>query len=113
MELLPENGCSTRQHRRYAYCADATFHTRDAVRCGVTENISAGGIFVRTPEPQPVGEIVTLLVPLPTQDSPPVWATAKVRWNRPAAPGAPTGMGVEFIALDADSRRAIRAIFTS
>jgi hypothetical protein len=39
----------------------------------------------------------------------PIAPTAQVVWRRPGAPGAPNGLGLQFLALDGASAQRIEA----
>jgi molecular chaperone DnaK len=76
-------------------------------------NISHGGIFVRTLEPQASGTEVTLDVSLGTGEHV-IRGRGVVAWTTaPSAPGEPhrdPGMGVRFTALDPESRALVDLI---
>ena len=65
---------------------------------GVTKNICAGGVFVATPRPVPIGERVAVRLRIPG-DAAPVEALAEVRWSRPfqELDDQPAGFGLRFI----------------
>jgi uncharacterized protein (TIGR02266 family) len=72
---------------------------------GVAADVSAGGVFVSTPAPFPVGTDVNLyftLVPGRT-----LHAEGTVRWTRPGDSNLPPGMGVAFTRVSEDDQRAI------
>jgi uncharacterized protein (TIGR02266 family) len=73
-------------------------------------DISRGGMFIATPRPHTVGEIVSLLVQLPEGDEIKLQArVAHVRLPAQVGPGMPAGMGVEFIAMPAEAADRISA----
>src|SRR4051812_39424742 len=64
-------------------------------------NISRGGIFIKTPQPLPVGKevVITVVVPGGTQL---IEARGTVSWTRPAydpVSQEPAGMGIRFTQL--------------
>src|SRR5512142_102337 len=73
-------------------------------------NVSRGGIFVRTRDPQPPGSVVDLEIAL---DNGEVVIRGKgvVRWTTPpSAPGEPDrqpGMGIKFVDLTRESRALV------
>jgi uncharacterized protein (TIGR02266 family) len=72
---------------------------------GVAADVSAGGVFVSTAEPLPVGTEVTLYFTLDGGHT--LQPNGTVRWTRPAGEGRSAGMGVGFGRLSEDDRRAI------
>lgn len=71
-------------------------------------NISAGGMFIRTKEPHPVATPVRFEVQI-AGGLPVLRGTAQVRWTRlPDDPAGPSGMGLQFDALDAPSQALIQ-----
>jgi uncharacterized protein (TIGR02266 family) len=75
---------------------------------GLSENISAGGLFFETYVPHPLGARLTVRFTLPGTLSP-IEAVVEVRWLRAHNPASdtPQGVGVQFIALEDDARRTI------
>ena len=81
---------------------------RDEDAWGTARNLSRGGIFVELAQPIfprtevelefRLPEVATLFAP-----------TAQVVWHRPGAPGAPTGLGMQFLSLDGASAERIDA----
>ncbi|HEY6107216.1 MAG TPA: TIGR02266 family protein, partial [Anaeromyxobacteraceae bacterium] len=73
-------------------------------------NISRGGIFVRTLEPQPPGTPVTLNIEIGTGERI-IRGRGVVTWTTPpSAPGEPErqpGMGIRFLQLDSESRALV------
>lgn len=72
---------------------------------GVAADVSAGGVFVSTPTPLPVGTDVALYFSL--GDGATLHAEAVVRWIRAKTSDLPAGMGVAFTRLSEDDRRTI------
>lgn len=72
---------------------------------GVTQNLSAGGLFVRTRVVLPISSAVALRFELP--DGVGVEAHARVRWVCDGSMGRRAGLGLEFTAL---SRGALQRI---
>ncbi len=60
------------------------------------ETISLGGVFIRTPEPPPVGSMINMLLDMRNGD---VRARAIVRRVAPSK-----GMGIEFISMTPEDR---------
>src|SRR5262245_16912682 len=61
-------------------------------------NVSAGGVFIRTRDPQPVGTILHIRFLLPGEKNP-VQCSAQVRWvyHQPASVSLnSSGMGLQF-----------------
>ena len=60
------------------------------------ENLGLGGLFLRTPEPAPLGTLIQLL--LDTSEGE-IRARAEVKTNKPKE-----GMGVKIVAMEQDDR---------
>ncbi len=106
--------------------AARTNERRDRVRCevhididvrssaacstGVTRDLSAAGAFIVTELELPVGSTVELKLHLPRLAEP-LCCVGEVRWSRPreSDSGEPVGLGVRFVAPDAEARRAIQS----
>lgn len=73
-----------------------------------SENVSAGGMFVRTPSPQPVGTVFDFEFTL-GDDYTLIHGLGEVVWVRERDEGfdRPPGMGVRFLSLDPGSRKLI------
>ena len=70
-------------------------------------NLSAGGAFILTPKPFPLGKQLTFRFHLPEISSSPIRAEGTVVWtpktsNSSVGNRHPVGMGIEFIELDED-----------
>jgi uncharacterized protein (TIGR02266 family) len=76
--------------------SDHNFYT------GLTQNISAGGLFVATHQLRAIGDPVTLKFMLPNSNQP-LSVGSKVRWLRENTSlhrhHGPTGMGLQFVDL--------------
>ncbi len=64
--------------------------------------IGLGGIFIATPTPPPVGEIIRLVFDVPSGE---VRARAVVRSSQPER-----GMGVEFTAMSSEARARLERL---
>ena len=90
--------------------SDHNFYT------GLTQNISAGGLFIATHHLRKIGDRITLKFTLPGSDKQ-LAVETEVRWIREntallrADHG--TGMGVRFINLSAEASAAISAFVES
>lgn len=72
---------------------------------GDAENVSLTGVFVRTSAPLPVGREIDLVFDLPERKG--LTALSKVQWLRPEnAPGG-GGVGLRFLELPDDTRKAL------
>ncbi|HET6440095.1 MAG TPA: TIGR02266 family protein [Anaeromyxobacter sp.] len=73
-------------------------------------NVSRGGIFVRTRDPQPPGTVVDLEITIESGECI-IRGKGLVRWTTPpSAPGEPDrspGMGVKFLELSRESRALV------
>lgn len=74
------------------------------------ENLSEGGVFLRTAKPQPIGTKLAVKLALPGCDSPLVVTGRVVRVAHHAIDGrdVPIGMGIEFIELTEEKRSDLR-----
>lgn len=73
-----------------------------------TENISKGGIFIRSDSPLPVGQEVTITLHLPlTQRQ--IEAAGLVKHNHGGENDSPKGMGIEFTDLTDEDRKLVEA----
>ena len=87
--------------------SDHNFYT------GLTQNISAGGVFIATHHLRSIGDRITLKFTLPGSDKT-VAVETEVRWIRentraPERRRRGTGMGVRFINLSPEASAAINA----
>lgn len=73
-------------------------------------NISVGGLFIRTREPQPLGTVVHFKVEIANSQRM-LQGSAIVKWIRgPTDPAGPPGMGLEFKELDDASHAVVKRI---
>ncbi len=75
---------------------------------GTARNLSRGGIFIELEHAISPHTEVALEFRLPDATAP-LAPTAQVVWHRPSAPGAPMGLGLQFLALDGASAQQIDA----
>lgn len=90
--------------------SDSNFYT------GLTQNISAGGLFIATNAIRRIGDRITLKFSLPGRAEP-LSVETEVRWIRENSAlnridGA-TGMGVRFVNLSPDAAQAIQQFIES
>ena len=90
--------------------SDHNFYT------GLTQNISAGGLFIATHHLRRIGDLITLKFTLPGSEKQ-ISVDTEVRWIRENSAlmraHAGTGMGVRFINLSAEAKAAIDAFLQS
>ena len=90
--------------------SDHNFYT------GLTQNISAGGLFIATHHLRKIGDRITLNFILPGSEKP-VQVETEVRWIRENTAlqkvDGSTGMGVRFINLSAEASAAINSFLQS
>jgi len=76
-----------------------------------SENMSTGGVFIRTVNIKPVNTSMALKIRLPDNNII-ITCKARVAWtNEPAHPkkhSLPAGMGIQFIGLSLNNLQAIR-----
>ena len=94
------------QHRESRLQLRARVHRASADRfyIGLSENMSAGGVFIASECPPAVGEAVDLLDGAAAR---PLRVDGVVRWLRVDDTGNATGCGVEFTDLDERRRSTI------
>lgn len=90
-----------RKEQRIQKVLSLTFKSEAGLVKAFTEDMSIGGMFIRTPKPLPEGDVFTLKLTLPNSPEP-LKIGCEVAWTRaqdkaPAA-GQP-GMGVKFITI--------------
>ncbi len=66
---------------------------------GFSENLSEGGVFVSTPNPPALGDVVP--VHLQLEDGRAVLIWGEVRWMREEEDGSHSGCGIQFLNVDA------------
>ena len=69
------------------------------------EDVSLGGMFIKTDSPPPPGSVIFIQFSLPDGSSL-VEGLAKVAWTREAGE-RPAGMGIQFLNLDNESRKVL------
>jgi Tfp pilus assembly protein PilZ len=98
-----------REHKRFPASLGVRY-TRDGAaeeHQGVVDDLGAGGTFVLTQTPPPVGTKVGLTIETP--DGKNVKASGIVAWVK-TGPGANAGFGVDFDPLEGDDGRRLRAL---
>ncbi len=81
----------------------------DAFFTEFCSNINDGGLFVETATPQEPDTSVQLQIRLPGLESP-LSLAGRVAWTSDGKGETPSGMGVEFIGLDAQARETINSV---
>lgn len=83
-----------------------TFECDGETRDCLTNTISAGGLYVQTILPPPIGTLVEVTFSLPTGN--PICALAQVRHVLERDAGdVPAGFGIEFTRIEEDDRLRI------
>lgn len=72
------------------------FESVGQLRADFLSNLSAGGMFVRTPIPFAIGQVVSLSLSLPGVIDPPEKVEGVVRWLTPEQPEFMRGIGLAF-----------------
>jgi len=87
---------------------DLRFPNFEDMVTGVSSNLSTSGMFIQSNNPEAAG--TEFAFALRIEEWSPIQGSAKVVWIRPHSEGPerPAGMGVQFVDLDAQSRRMIR-----
>lgn len=96
---------SERKETRRAIELEVVFEPETQFYTGLTQDISAGGVFIATYNTQPVGTLISLSFELPCGTA--VSVFGEVRWLRDDSEDIRPGMGVAFIGLAESSKAAI------
>jgi uncharacterized protein (TIGR02266 family) len=88
-------GDEQRQHPRVPLILQVEYPEREGYLADETENLSAGGAFVRTDRELKVGEVVPLKISFPGLLEP-VEVVGQVAWVRAAGAERPPGVGVRI-----------------
>lgn len=101
-----------RLHRRVPFFRkiEYKFETLDAFRTLFANDISIGGMFIKTDRPEPIGSVIFLEFDL--KDGSVILAGygKVVRVNPVGVPDFDAGMGVEFLKFDEDSMVKIKQL---
>jgi Tfp pilus assembly protein PilZ len=92
-----------REHPRKPCLISADGATGDSAFNGFIKNISAGGVFIETPQAFAVGEEVSLTFSCPGHEDP-VKIVGEIVWN------VPGGLGVKFKTPDERLEAVIKAL---
>jgi uncharacterized protein (TIGR02266 family) len=106
----PRAGDPVRRYHRYPLIVAVHLSSAHNFFAAQARNISAGGLFVATDAPLPVGERVEVQFTLPGLEQ--VYAArCTVRWLRRASGlgGSPPGMGLSFEELAPEVAAAVEA----
>ncbi len=102
IEIITENDSAinlsqayqgSRRHPRKKFAIPVKYTSDDQDYEGVTGNVSSGGVFIKTPDPVPVGQKVTIEIPLKTKGKI-KRLEGKVTWS------SPSGFGAKFVRSD-------------
>jgi uncharacterized protein (TIGR02266 family) len=97
---------SSRRGNRHPLEIEVGIASDSNLYVGFTENLSAGGVFVATYVPKPIGSKVKISLAFPNGDE--IHAKGVVRWLRDATDDGWPGMGVQFENLTASDEAALR-----
>ena len=103
-------GAERRRSRRLDLAVDVGFETANNFYQGFSEDLSDGGLFVATYQLEPVGTIIEIEFTLPNGHI--VRARGEVRWLRDLrndSADVQPGMGLRFVGLPEEDKRAIKA----
>lgn len=102
----PTRAAERRSSARVALDVEVTLSSDSQFFAGLSGDVSEGGLFVQTYRPYAVGCRVMISFSLPAGE---IRAPGTVRWVRPAADGAPPGLGIAFESLTSAERACIEA----
>ena len=101
----------TGRPKRVPCRTDVSLRTNSHAKLGISEDLSAHGMFVSVNDPVQEGTLIKLHFSLPGTDGPPIEALAKVVWTnntcKKAKPDFPSGNGVHFTRLDEPSEKTL------
>lgn len=111
--LDQESAIAARRYDRVSMRAQVDLHSCDNFYTGLSENISEGGLFIRTDAPLAVGD--ELDIDLLIMDYGPYTYRCRVMWVRQSEPGSglPNGMGCSFVDLPEDHRTFLQQFIDS
>jgi uncharacterized protein (TIGR02266 family) len=98
-----------RVHSRHGVAIDVTLESESNFYMGLTENLSAGGLFIATHTLRPLGTAIDVTLQLPGAEDP-VRVRGTVRWVREyseTSDGGP-GMGLRFDDITEEDAHIIR-----
>ncbi|MCC6750929.1 MAG: TIGR02266 family protein [Deltaproteobacteria bacterium] len=99
-----------REHVRTELQASVSLSSETNFYSGHMNDVSEGGLFVATREPQAIGTVLVVEFSLP-DDELTIFVKGEVRWIREEGPGPEgvAGMGIRFLNLHEDDRQRIEA----
>lgn len=98
-----------RAHPRVPLVLQVQYPEKEGFLADATENLSAGGAFVRTEQALQVGDTVPLVLSFPGLLSP-LEIVGVVAWVRPAGPDSPAGVGLRIPDDRAEDREKLTEI---
>ena len=108
----PTSGSDRRLFRRVPFFRKVQykFATIDEFKSRFANDLSLGGMFIRTDEPEPMGTVIFLEFDLQDGSKILTGYGKVVRVNPKDQPGFDPGMGIEFLKFDEESLQRIRAL---
>lgn len=110
LKKASQNANLGRKEQRVAKALSLTFKTKESLISAYTDNISSGGLFIKTPKPLQKGELLSIKLQIPG-DAEPIKIEAVVAWCRTAGESDKTapGMGIQFLKVDDSDRKRLLA----
>lgn len=107
-----DDGADRRRHPRtpLSILVQFRFNTFEDFLAEYSVNLSPGGIFIRTDEPQAEGSVIYLQFSLKDGSRLIEGMGKVVRVNPPGLKDRPAGMGIEFVNFDDESMQLINEI---
>ncbi len=100
-----------RRHIRVGHVFKVDYRTPEALFNEFAENISEGGIFIKTQKPLEVGTEIVIHFFLPILEEP-IRVRGRVEWNTnmPGVKSKVPGMGVSFQQLSPEDKEKINSV---
>ena len=113
--MTDESGAEKRKYPRYSLSllVQYRFNTFEDFLAEYAENISLGGMFIRTDTPREEGALIYLQFALKDGSRLIEGLGRVVRVNPVGVPHRTPGMGVEFVNFDAESMSLVEEIIAS
>jgi type IV pilus assembly protein PilZ len=103
------NDFTRRKEARTQKTLSLSFKEKESFIKAYSDNISGGGLFIRTKRPLEQGDPFSLKLQIPGMDEP-LKINCEVCWSRPEseeADNSPAGMGIQFMDMSEGDRETL------